>query len=82
MKLPKCHFAQTRVHPLGHAVDADGIRVDEDEIDATIGTPTTTTRNGLRSFFVLAGYYRRLIEGFDKVSSDLYVSISGKGSSP
>ena len=56
---------------LGHIVSGDGIRVDTQKIKAVQNWPRPTSPTDIRSFFSLAGYYRRFVEGFSSISSPL-----------
>lgn len=56
---------------LGHVISGDGISVDLEKIKEVVDWPIPTTVMGTRSFLGLAGYYRRFIEGFARLSSPL-----------
>ena len=69
-KLSKCEFWLSQVGFLGHVVSADGIYVDPQKVEVNWEQPTTVIE--VRSFLGLAGYYRRLIEGFSKIAGPLH----------
>lgn len=67
-KFSKCDFWQRQVGFLGHVVSGEGISVDPEKVKAVIDWPRPTSMTGIRSFLGLAGYYRRFIEGFSRLS--------------
>ena len=56
---------------LGHIVSSEGIRVDSQKIEAVKQWPRPTSATNIISFLGLAGYYRRLVEGFSSIASPL-----------
>ncbi|KAM6596742.1 hypothetical protein CsatA_007266 [Cannabis sativa] len=56
---------------LGHIVSKDGIKVDPGKIESVRDWPRPKTVTEIRSFLGLAGYYRRFVEGFSKISMPL-----------
>ena len=67
-KLSKCDFYRDRIHYLGHIILDEGISVDPEKIEAIMNWPTSRNVTYVKSFMGLAGYYRRFIKGFSKVS--------------
>ena len=67
----KFHFIVTEGIVLGHKISADGLEVDQAMISVikTIMSPTTV--KGIRSFLRNAGFYRRFIKDFSKISKPL-----------
>ena len=70
-KFSKCEFWLTQIGFLGHVVSGDGISVDPDKTRAVMDWPRPTTVTEICSFLGLAGYYRRFIEGFARLSSPM-----------
>ena len=67
----KCHFMVQEGIVLGHKVSAKGIEVDKAKIETIEKLPPPTSVKGIRSFLGHAGFYRRFIKDFSKISKPL-----------
>ncbi|XP_075084805.1 uncharacterized protein LOC142168050 [Nicotiana tabacum] len=56
---------------LGHKVSKDGLQVDKAKVETIEKLPPPTSIKGIRSFLGHAGFYRRFIKDFSKISSPL-----------
>ena len=72
LKPSKCHIAKKEVEYLGYVVSGEGIAADQKKVLAVRDFPVPTDLKQLRSFLVLASYYRRLIQNFAKVANPLF----------
>ncbi|GJR81653.1 putative reverse transcriptase domain-containing protein [Tanacetum coccineum] len=57
----------------GHVINGDGIHVEPSKIEAVKNWEALRTPSKVCSFLGLAGYYRRLIENFYKISKSLAI---------
>ena len=67
----KCHFMVNEGIVLGHLVSNRGIEVDRAKIEIIEKMPPPTSVKGIRSFLGHAGFYRRFIKDFSKISKPL-----------
>ena len=71
LKAQKCHFGFEELKFLGHIVSAKGIQTDPEKIRAIQELPIPGDVHALRRFLGMAGYYRRYIDGFSRISKPL-----------
>ncbi|GBG83466.1 hypothetical protein CBR_g37178 [Chara braunii] len=67
----KCEWAKTQVLYLGHVLDGDGIKPEDNKIAAIKDWPTPRTLTELPSFLGLANYYRKFVRNFSTIVAPL-----------
>ena len=67
----KCYFMVNEGIVLGHGVSSKGIEVDRAKIEVISKLPPPTSVKSLRSFLGHAGFYRRFIKDFSKITKCL-----------
>jgi hypothetical protein len=60
---------------LSHIISEGGISVDPSKVKDVLSWNTPQNVLDIRSFLCLAGYYRRFIEGFSKISKPMTESL-------
>jgi hypothetical protein len=70
-KLSKCEFWMKQVAFLGHVILKGDISVDPSKVQDVLSWNVPTSVVNIRSFLGLAGYYRRFIKGFSKISKPM-----------
>ncbi|XP_073061662.1 uncharacterized protein [Primulina eburnea] len=67
----KCHFMVQEGIVLGHKVSSKGLEVDRAKVVAIEKLPPPKNIKGIRSFLGHAGFYRRFIKDFSKITKPL-----------
>ncbi|KAK1631606.1 hypothetical protein QYE76_005921 [Lolium multiflorum] len=67
----KCHFMVNEGIVLGHKISERGIEVDRAKVEAIDKMPYPRDVKGIRSVLGHAGFYRRFIKDFSKISKPL-----------
>jgi hypothetical protein len=70
-KLSKYEFWLKQVAFLGHIISKGGIYVDPSKVQDVLSWNAPMSVSDIQSFLGLAGYYRRFIEGFSKISKPM-----------
>lgn len=67
----KCEFLRKEVAYLGHLITKDGVKPNPQKIDCILNFPQPQNQKDIKSFLGLAGYYRRFIPNFAKITKPL-----------
>jgi hypothetical protein len=67
----KCHFMVKQGIVLGHVISERGVEVDKAKVETVEQLPPPTDFKSLRSFLGHAGFYRRFIKEFSKITKPL-----------
>jgi hypothetical protein len=71
VKFSKCEFWINEVPFLGHVISSEGIVVDPGKVQDVLDWMLPKSVHQVRSFLGLAGYYRRFILNFSKISKPI-----------
>lgn len=67
----KCEFMRREVNYLGHIISEDGIRPDSKKTACLTRFPVPRNPKEVKSFLGLAGYYRKFVKDFSRISKPL-----------
>ena len=77
-KFSKCEFWHLEVRFLVHVISSDGNAVDPSKVEAVLDWQPPTSVYEIRSFLGLAGYYRKFIQDFLRIATQLtYLTKKG-----
>ena len=79
--LKKCRFHKDEVRFLGYVVSSQGIRMEDERIEAVRNWPEPKSVRDIQVFIVFANFYRRFIRGFSKIAAPLTSMLKTTGSS-
>jgi hypothetical protein len=64
LKLKKCEFAVRETEYLGHVINGENMRMEDEKLKAILEWPTPTNCKDTEEFRGMAGYYRQYIDHF------------------
>jgi hypothetical protein len=70
-KFSKCEFWLDQVEFLGHVISKEGIAMNPSKVQSVLDWQAPTNVKEVRGFLGMAGYYRRIIEGFSKIAGPM-----------
>ena len=70
-KYNKCEFCLRSVAFIGHIISSGEVEVDIKKIEVVKNWPRPLAQTDIRSFFGLAGYFLRFLDGFASIASPL-----------
>ena len=68
----KCYFMVNRGIVLGHVISNKGIEMDKAKVELIAKLPSPASVKAVRQFLGHAGFYKRFIKDFSKISKPLY----------
>lgn len=72
LTLQKCNLMQRPLKFLGHVMSAEGIKTDQDKVDAVANFPVPKSLKEVQQFLGLAGWYQRFIPNFSEKAASLH----------
>lgn len=75
IQLDKSEFLRKEVLYLGHSITKDGLKPNNDKIEAVLNFPLPKSQTEIKSFLGLVGYYRKFIKDFAKLTRPMTVCL-------
>lgn len=72
LNLKKCQFFEKSISYLGHIIDKDGLRKDENKVKAMIETPKPKNVDQIRAFVGMINYYSKFVPKLAQILRPLY----------
>ena len=72
VKLEKCEFDVTETAFLGYVISKDGLKMDNEKINAILSWPVPTNVKEIQSFIGLCNYYLIFIKDFAKIAHPIH----------
>ena len=69
--LKKCQFHKDEVRFLGYIVSPQGVKMEDEQIEAVKNWPKPTSVRDIQVFIGFANFYQRFIQGFSKIAAPL-----------
>jgi hypothetical protein len=63
---------------LGHIINREGLAINPKKVTAILDWKASKDVRGIKNFIVMAGYYRRFIEGFSKIARPMIALLAKK----
>ena len=77
LQLQKCHFFKKEVAFLGHIISTEGIKPQQNKIQAIKDIKLPDTVLALQSFLGFINYYKKFIRNFSNIAAPLYKLLKG-----
>lgn len=78
VKLEKCAFDVSEVSFLGYVISPKGIHMEPSRVSAILGWPVPRSIRDIQVFLGFAGFYRRFIKGYSKITAPLTDLLRGR----
>jgi hypothetical protein len=79
-KRSKCRFHVQEVHFLGFVISPNSISIEKDRIETILQWLLPQCVHDVLQFLGFAGFYRRFIKGFSRITAPLTATTKGQGS--
>lgn len=75
LNMEKCQFAAETINFLGFTISPEGVRPNQDKVQAIVSTPPPRTVREVRRFLGATGFFRKHISAYATVASPLHLLL-------